>query len=171
MKQKIMIGSIFVAFILVSIPFISVAQEQQEEAVLIDLTEDPEALLTILVENLQAIHDYLAENYEYIVENYPEIADEIDLEEFQNSINIISQGFQDNPLFCIALFLIKFTLMVLTILIDVPLKYLVIAARFITEFFWNVFCTNLSIMWRKKELEPCGCSSTSIPANSNPTIN
>jgi len=90
MNKKIIFGSIFTAFLIVSIPFITVAQEQQQEVLYDELSSDPEVLLGTLVSHLQTIYEYMADNYDDLIEEYPELKD-IDLQELQKNINIISQ--------------------------------------------------------------------------------
>ena len=93
MNKKILFGSIFAAFLMVSIPFVSVAQEQQA-----DETQTTELMtMEALIRNLQDLHDGCKENF----------ADEFEdgfLEDFQDQIDILSEtsdGFfcriLDNP--------------------------------------------------------------------------
>jgi len=89
MNKKILFGSVLAAFLIVSIPFISVAQEQQaNETQTTELITDE-----ALIQYLQIVHDYC-------VENHTDEFEEGFLEEFQENIdalNIILLGNGDYP--------------------------------------------------------------------------
>jgi len=100
-KKKILIGSFFVAFLIVSISFISVAKEQQKEEAGYVTTSGVLRILDQLIDDLQYIHDYIAENH-------PEEFDQEFLAEFQENINALSDPGSTG--FCVALLALLGTL-------------------------------------------------------------
>ena len=150
MNKKIIIGSIFAAFLMVSIPFISVAQEQQS-GMSQDLTEEPEELLEILVEKLNDLYDYLAGNPYHI-------SNEVDLQEFRNNIDIISEGWDTNPGFCLTLLAIRLTLSLILFFTPPPESFLIAQINLILAALYWAVCINMYTY--DEATAPCGCSTT-----------
>ena len=150
MNKKILFGSICVALLLASMPYTSVAQENEAVGTFDTDTAEPEALLNTLIIKLQYIHDYL-------VENYPEINEQVDLDEFQKNINILSQGWMFD-LFCEVLFLVAMTLSLISLffmLVFFPIFFIVYPAYAIVAILYDIICQG-NIPW--SATENCACA-------------
>jgi len=159
-KKKILIGSIFAAFLLASIPFISAAQEQKaDETFSIPTTGNTMTsggLMTLdeLIVNLQYVHDYIAENY-------PEEFDQEFLAEFQENINALSNtGSLWNPVICASLFAIVVSLVAISDSADPELLGLVLLLIFTVV----VIAAVLGCLWATPPVSSasgtssCGCT-------------
>jgi hypothetical protein len=96
MKKKILIVSIFAALLVVSMPFVSTlhAQSAQEESTNTMVVATPTTPIEQLVAQLQ-----------YIIDNYLDGFDEDFVQDFQNNVDILSNG-PDDSQFCDALWTI-----------------------------------------------------------------
>jgi hypothetical protein len=100
MKKKILIGSVFAALLMVSMPFVSAFQAQsipeENTSPNVVIPASPVNPRTMSLDRIVALLQYIADNWltEY---------DEEFIQEFQNNIDILSAG-PKHPLFCAALY-------------------------------------------------------------------
>ena len=92
MKKKIIVMSILAVFVFSSLPIVSVAQINQANNNYENATDFPTTVLNNLINDLTSLNDF-------IFENYPNLFEEEFLENLQNDIDILGQGFE-NEIFC-----------------------------------------------------------------------
>jgi len=151
MNKKILFGSVLAAFLIVSIPFVSVAQEQQANE-----TQTTELMtMEALIRNLQDLHDGCKEHF----------ADDFEdgfLEEFQNQIYILSE----NPVldYCDKLWLISSSLFEIGMALALRHTPIAIALAALCGF---LYCAVYACAWlihncewvEGLETQSCGCKS------------